>query len=173
MKLKIFKFSYFFKLLDVRRNLRNAIKQMTIRSLLFKYTLRVWLFIIFAAPFLGIWLNAIRIRQYDNVGLLLGFPLGLFLAGLFVTFPWLILFSLFYRGLYNKNLPVVFSKALLSIFSVGCVYFTFYIIGGKEMLQFSNKDGFLLISAYALLAILGPLIFPFSIKAVTEKDFSF
>jgi len=146
---------------------------MAVRDLLNKYPFRVWLFIVFAAPFLGIWLNSIRIRQYENIALLLGVPFALFLSGLFLTIPWLMAFSFLYRFLYRRHIPVVLSKILLSFFNVGCVYLTFYVIGGEEMLRFSNKDGFLLITAYAFLASLGPLIFPFTIKAITEKDFSF
>lgn len=146
---------------------------MTIKSLLCKYPLRVWMFIIFAAPFLGIWLNAIRIREFDDIGLLFGLPIALSIAALFVTLPWFILFSFLYRFLCKRRFPVVPSKILLSFFCVGCVYLTFYVIGGEEMLQFSNRDGFLLITAHALLAILGPLVFPFTSKVVTEKDFSF
>lgn len=148
-------------------------KKMTIRDLLNKYPLRVWLFIIFIAPFLGIWLNSIRIRQYEDIGLLLGAPLTLFFVALLITMPWFVIFSFFYRFLCKRRFPIVPSKILLSFFSVCCVYSTFYIIGGEEMLRFSNKDGFFLIIAYVLLAILAPLIFPFRIKTMTEKDFSF
>jgi hypothetical protein len=146
---------------------------MTLQSLLCKYPVRIWLFIIFAAPFLGIWLNAARIRQYDDFGLIFGAPIALSIASLFVTMPWFVLFSFLYRFLCKRRFPVVPSKILLSFFCVGCVYLTFYVIGGEEMLQFSNRDGFLLITAHALLAILGPLIFPFDRNAVTEKDLSF
>jgi hypothetical protein len=144
-----------------------------IRGLFSKYPLRVWLFIIFAAPFSGIWLNAIRIQQYDNFGSLLGLPLALFLAALFVTMPWFVMFSFLYRFLYRRRFPVVPSKIFLSFFSACCVYLTFYVIGGEEMLRLSNRDGFLLITSYAVFAILGPIIFPYTSKSVTEKYFSF
>ena len=107
------------------------------------------------------------------MALLLGAPFVLFLAGVFVTIPWFIVFSLLYRILYRRRLPIVLSKVLLSIFNIGCVYLTFYAIGGEEMLRLSNMDGFLLVTAYAFLAVLSPHIFPFGAKAITEEDSSF
>jgi hypothetical protein len=143
-------------------NLQSS--KMSILDVHYKYPFKVWLFILCLAPFLGIWLNAIRIRQYEDLDELLGGPFFLFLAGLFVSIPCFAIFFFLYRFLFRRHASPVLSKVLFSIFNVACVYLIFYLIGGEEMLQFGNKDGFLLVSSYAFLAIVGPLIFSFDKK---------
>lgn len=151
----------------------RAINKMILVDVHYKYPFKVWLSILCVSPFLGIGLNAIRIRQFEDLSVLLGAPLFLFLGGLFISIPCFIIFFFLYKFLYRKQISVVLSKILFSIFDVACVYLIFYLIGGKEMLQFGNKDGFLLISSYAFLAIIGPLIFVFDKPPVTEKNLTF
>jgi len=150
-----------------------AINKMRILDVQYKYPFKVWLSIICVSPFLGIWLNAIRVRQYDDLNVLLGGPFFLIIAGLFVSSPCFILFSYLYRFLYRRQVSIILSKVLFSIFDLAFVYLIFYLIGGQEMLHFGNRDGFLLISSYAFFALIGPFMFSFDKKPVTEKDLSF
>lgn len=145
---------------------------MNIRDVRYKYPFKVWLFILCVAPFLGLGLNAVRTR-FEGVDELVGAPFFLFLGGLIISIPCFVVFLFLYGFFYRRHVSVVLSKVLFSFFNVTCVYLLFYLIGGEEMLQFGNKDGFLLISSYAFLAIVGTLIFPFDKKTPTEKDFTF
>jgi len=139
----------------------------------YKYPFKVWLFILCIAPYAGIWLNAIRIRQFYNLNELIVVPFYLIIAGLIISSPLFALIIYLFRYLQRKQVSAAISKIIFSISGVVCVYLIFYLIGGKEMLQYGNKDGFLLISSYAFLAILAPHLFTFDKKSVTDKDLSF
>jgi hypothetical protein len=139
----------------------------------YKYPFKVWLTILCIAPYVGIWLNAIRIRQFENLNELIFAPFLIIPAGLIISSPFFAVFTYLYKYLQSKQVSAAISKFIFSILGVVCVYLIFYLIGGKEMLQFGNKDGFLFISSYAFWAILAPLLFAFDKKPITDKDLTF
>jgi len=123
------------------------------------YAFKVWAATLICGSFLSIFLNIVREPESFELSYLLAGPPLLALGGAFVSLPAFAIYYCTYRILHKKIHSGIYLKFILCPLSIVGLLTTIYFFVSKDMLQPSNRDGFLFTLSYVFCVVLAGILF--------------